>query len=186
MENYYSPNFDNQITAGAQSVSSWWTGGGPENVLFIIKVIVVVFSLGLIFMIIYSNIRISELDDEIKKRKANWKKNQESGTQKKNNKWELILANLAQDNEASWRLAIIEADLILDELLRNLVPGGGTIGDKLKTINKTKMANLDNAWEAHKIRNRIAHDGSDFHISRPEARRTIEMYGDVFREFDLI
>ncbi len=104
----------------------------------------------------------------------------------KNTRWEQVMFHIASSNPSDWRLAILEADIILDELLDQLGYTGDTIGDKLKKVAKGDFETLDNAWEAHKIRNAIAHEGHDFQLSQLEAQRIIAMYQSVFQEFDYI
>jgi hypothetical protein len=101
-------------------------------------------------------------------------------------KWEKILKLAASENSSDWRLAIIEADIILDELLEKLHLPGETMGDKLKAVEKSDFTTIENAWEAHKIRNIIAHEGGDFIINQREIRRVISLYETVFKEFFLI
>jgi hypothetical protein len=48
------------------------------------------------------------------------------------------------------------------------------------------MKTLNQAWEAHKIRNAIAHQGADFLLSEREAKRVVSLYREVFQEFDYI
>ena len=103
-----------------------------------------------------------------------------------NPKWQKILDHIESLNENDWRLAIIEADIMLDDLLDKLSLQGDTIGDKLKTVEKSDFTTIDNAWEAHKIRNQIAHEGTDFALNQREARRIIELYRTVFEEFKII
>ncbi len=103
-----------------------------------------------------------------------------------NHKWQRILAHIDSQNEGDWRLAILEADIMLDDLLDKLELPGETMGDKLKAIEKSDFTTLDNAWEAHKIRNQIAHEGVDFMLNQREARRVIELYRTVFEEFQII
>jgi hypothetical protein len=104
----------------------------------------------------------------------------------KNQKWMLVEQHVSSDNSSDWRLAILEADIILDELLDYLGYIGDTIGDKLKKVNRGDFQTLDQAWEAHKIRNAIAHEGSDFTLTQREAQRIIGLYRVVFEEFDYI
>ncbi|MBA3551093.1 hypothetical protein H0W32_02705 [Patescibacteria group bacterium] len=104
----------------------------------------------------------------------------------KNSKWELVLQHISTDNPSDWRLAILEADIILDNLLEQLGYIGDTIGDKLKKAVKADFETLDKAWEAHKIRNAIAHEGQDFTLTQREAERIIGLYQAVFNEFDYI
>lgn len=101
-------------------------------------------------------------------------------------KWEQILAHAGSESPSEWRMAIIEADIILDDLLEVLHLPGETMGDKLKAVEKSDFNTIDLAWEAHKARNMIAHEGSDFLLNQHETRRIISLYEAVFKEFYLI
>lgn len=101
-------------------------------------------------------------------------------------KWQNIVRHSESTNPSDWRFAIIEADILLDELLDQLRLPGDTIGDKLKAVERSDFLTLDSAWEAHKARNQIAHQGSGFLLNQHEARRIISLYEQVFKEFGLI
>ena len=103
-----------------------------------------------------------------------------------NKRFEQITSRMASLNEADWRLAIIECDILLNEMLIKMGYHGESIADKLKLVEKSDFTTIDLAWEAHKIRNRIAHSGSEFHLSRSDAERTFELYKKVFEEFYFI
>jgi hypothetical protein len=101
----------------------------------------------------------------------------------KNERW-IRVQNLIQSHTSSdWRQAIIEADIILDEMLSKMGYDGNSIGDRLKQIEESDFITLNKAWEAHKIRNHIAHRGGDFTFSKSEAERVINLYRQVFEEF---
>lgn len=104
----------------------------------------------------------------------------------KNEKWEKVMKYLNSGNMSDWRLAIIEADVILEEMLRSRGFPGETVGDMLKSVDKSDFLTLDDAWEAHKIRNAIAHSGADFKLDMREARRAIALFEKVFKEFQVI
>jgi hypothetical protein len=104
----------------------------------------------------------------------------------KNEKWERVITHLNSVNSADWRLAVIEADIMLDELLKTLGYIGESLGDRLKAVEKSDMLTLDNAWDAHRIRNQIAHQGADFPLSEREAKRAIALYESVFKEYKII
>lgn len=101
-------------------------------------------------------------------------------------KWEKIVAQSETSASSDWRLAIIEADVMLDDLLSTLHLPGETMGDKLKAVEKSDFNTIDFAWEAHKARNMIAHQGSDFVLNQRETRHIISLYEAVFKEFHLI
>lgn len=104
----------------------------------------------------------------------------------KNDKWERVIAHVNSTNAADWRLAVIEADIMLDELLKTLGYQGDTLGERLKAVERSDMLTLDNAWDAHRIRNQVAHQGADFPLSEREAKRAIALYESVFKEYKII
>ena len=103
-----------------------------------------------------------------------------------NEKWKKIQELINSDIESNWRQAIIEADIMLDELLTVSGYHGDSIGEKLKTVEPSDFLTLDSAWEAHKVRNRIAHDGASFELNEREAKQTIARFEAVFKEFGII
>lgn len=103
----------------------------------------------------------------------------------KNLLWDSIQQHVASESQSEWKLAVIEADKLLDDLTVQQGFFGETLGERLKNADETLLRNLQDAWEAHKIRNRIAHE-TGYHLSRREAQRAIAMYERVFREFRVI
>lgn len=98
-------------------------------------------------------------------------------------RWQKVIQQVEASNENDWRHAILEADIMLGELLSKMGYKGDSIGEQLKRVSRGDFKNLDNAWEAHKIRNSIAHEGSLFSLNQIEARRIINLYKQVFLEF---
>jgi hypothetical protein len=94
-------------------------------------------------------------------------------------KWNIIINYMEGGEEALWRIGILEADNLLGDLLEDRGYAGLTISDKLKSAN---FNTLDLAWAAHKMRNRIAHDGSKFVLTDRMARNTLELFRSVFTE----
>ena len=103
-----------------------------------------------------------------------------------NEKWQSVLAHSESMNPSDWRLAIIEADIILEEMLERMGYQGQSIGEKLKQVEPSDFNTLDNAWQAHKVRNAIAHQGGSFLLSKAEAQTAINNYKKVFEEFYFI
>lgn len=97
-------------------------------------------------------------------------------------RWAHVRELVERPHESDWRQAIIEADIMLDDLLSQLGYPGQSVGEKLKAVNPAKFTTLQFAWDAHKVRNEIAHSGSSFELSEHLAHRTIAMYEMVMRE----
>ena len=104
----------------------------------------------------------------------------------KNPRWEKIVDYSESDSPNQWRMAILEADVLLSDLVSKMGYHGESLGEKLKGIEQSDFLTLNQAWEAHKIRNTIAHEGSDYILSQRETRRVIDLYRQVFSEFHII
>jgi hypothetical protein len=94
-----------------------------------------------------------------------------------------ILNHIQSENPNDWKLAIIEADIILDDILKQRGYVGNSLGERLRNISSQQLGSIQDAWEAHKVRNRIAHDGADFVLTKHLADETIARYRRVFSEF---
>ena len=107
----------------------------------------------------------------------------ENSTEKR---WQRVLAHVDSERESDWRLAVLEADVLLDEMVTHMGYHGDSLGEKLKAVEQSDFTTLPKAWEAHGVRNRIAHEGAAFALTEREARRVISLYEEVFKEFRYI
>lgn len=97
--------------------------------------------------------------------------------------WEKVTAHIGSPNQNDWKQAIMEADVLLDDILNKMGYRGESVGEKLKRVESGDMKSLNDAWEAHKVRNQIAHEGSSFVLDQHHAKQVISMYRRVFEEF---
>lgn len=171
------------------------TGGGVDaatifsTIEFIwAALIALFFLLGALFLFgfIYASIRFNQLAeaemDIIFKQEQLWQQLYGAGA-KENSRLADIEENISTDNPNDWKLAIIEADIILGQVLDKAGYVGATIGDQLKSASASAFQTLEDAWEAHKIRNQIAHQGADFILTHKVAKETVTRYKRVFAEF---
>ena len=101
----------------------------------------------------------------------------------KNARWDGVAALASSANEGDWRRAILEADSMLDTLLIDRGYAGETLGDRLKSA---EFQTINLAWEAHRVRNAIAHLGEAFPLTERDVQVTIDQYRRVFEEFNYI
>jgi len=146
-------------------------------------------SLMLIFGIIYAYMRygrLSEIEAEGLRNAELLYDEMYRKSDSQNRRWLDVEKHINSDVPNDWKLSIIEADIMLDELLEAAGFAGVTIGDKLKSASPTAFQNINQAWRAHQVRNQIAHQGSDFVLTKKMAQETISQYKMVFKEFGLI
>lgn len=99
--------------------------------------------------------------------------------------WLQIKKRLKIGDEANLKSAIIEADKILDELLKISGYQGKNMDERLEQVGPAQLSNINDVWSAHKIRNRITQE-PDFHITKQETELIINIYKKSFQEFGLI
>ncbi len=99
--------------------------------------------------------------------------------------WNQIQKRLLSPDQNDWKLAILEADHILNEILKMSGYLGASLEDKLDLITEAQLSNVDEIMNAHKIRDKISSDPS-FPITNEEAREIIAVYKKSFIELNLI
>lgn len=107
------------------------------------------------------------------------------GTGALGDRWKNVLSRLETASEEEYKLAVIEADNMLDASLKRIGFAGETLADRLGKVNVTIVPNLPEVREANRIRNNIVHDPS-YRLTLSEARRIIEIYEVTFQNLDLI
>ena len=187
-----------RITIGGTSLETFWDLF-VSSYLPIIRVMSVALSLALIVFIIYVTREVNKViaAERLKlwggERQAQkitvgvpGKDQEVERFEFQNKRWERVVRLINSQNAPDWKLAILESDIMLGEMLDAMGYRGDSIGEQLKQIEKADFTTLDSAWEAHKIRNSIAHEGEEFLITHREAQRVIRLFEDVFIEFRYI
>lgn len=100
-------------------------------------------------------------------------------------KWGRIEKRLELGQEAELKLAVIEADKFFDDILKRIGYLGKNMGERLKKINPGQMANINDIWSAHKIRNNIVHD-IDYKLTSVDAERAIGAYRKALEELEVL
>lgn len=151
---------------------------------------IVALSLSALFIygLIYSYLRINEYSEIFTKKisddEARWR--QLNDPNQGNRRWQEVEAHVASNNPNDWKLAIIEADVMLEKMLEEAGFAGTTIADRLRSASGRSFQTIDDAWQAHRVRNQIAHGGSDFVLTQRMAQTTIIQFKKVFQEFGFI
>lgn len=89
-------------------------------------------------------------------------------------RWEEVERMADTSGEMSRKLAVIEADKLLDHALKALAMPGTTLGERLK-FAQYKYPELREVWFAHKIRNQLAHEAS-FHLDSRLAKNALRSF----------
>ncbi|MBU6500314.1 MAG: hypothetical protein KGJ89_00590 [Patescibacteria group bacterium] len=99
--------------------------------------------------------------------------------------WNKIKTHFFAGDDNSLKLALIEADNVLDEALRLAGFRGDNLGERLKQIEESQLANIQEVWEAHKLRNRLVHE-TDFKLNRNIAEKALTIYEETLKDLGLL
>lgn len=99
--------------------------------------------------------------------------------------WRAIVKKIKSDDQSQWKLAIMEADRILDDMIKAAGFRAPSTEERFKQITAEFVANFDEVQAAHKIRNRCAQE-PDFLITKEEAIQVLRAYKKAFQEFGLL
>lgn len=99
--------------------------------------------------------------------------------------WAKIMSRLEQPSEGEHKLAIIEADSLLNEILEKMGFQGETLGGKLEKVTADILPRLQEIQEAHKFRNNVVHD-PDYRVTLEQAEKTIKIYQKALQDLNAI
>ena len=97
--------------------------------------------------------------------------------------WKQIL-HASQQGVLGRKMAVIEADKLLDNVLKSMMIPGETLGERLK-MAAYKYPKIRDIWSAHKLRNQLVHESS-FELSGREASRAIHDYEKCLKMLNVL
>lgn len=99
-------------------------------------------------------------------------------------KWLEIEHSIRRDNPSTWQLAILNADKLVDQALRERRFSGKTMGERMKSANSL-WKNANHVWSAHKIRNQLAHE-PDVRLSYDTTLRALSAFKQALKDLGAI
>ena len=97
--------------------------------------------------------------------------------------WKKIQERLKTEQEPEWKLAVIEADNLLDKVLQKMGYGGESLDDRLKSLTSATLPNIDQLFEAHKVCRSINLD-PDYRLTKEEAERLTAVYESSLQKLE--
>ncbi len=82
------------------------------------------------------------------------------------------------------KMGVVEADKLLDGVLKSMMMHGTTLGERLKFASY-KYPELRKVWPAHRLRNQIVHE-TTFEVSERNARAAIKEYEKALKSIGVL
>lgn len=99
--------------------------------------------------------------------------------------WKQIQKRLKIGESNQLKLAILEADRVLFEILKMSGYQGKNLDEIFEQITEAQIPNIKEIQQVHKLRNRISAE-PDFNLTQNETEVAIEIYKKAFQELKLI
>jgi len=179
--------FFDKIVSIIRPVFDFLTNGEMWSTLGVISVLISLFAITIIIfsLVMLYEFQVSDrhvIEQEINLALAKDKERDRN----LNPRWKYILTMIESPNDSDWRVAIIEADALLEEAFKERGLMGNTMSELLEEAKSNGYASIQSAWDAHLVRNKIAHEGLEYSLSQTEGRRIIKLYQNVFEDLEVI
>ena len=100
-------------------------------------------------------------------------------------RWNKIKRTLQKGtSEAQWKLGLIEASKMLDEVLQKGGLGVGALDDRLKRLTEEDISNLPQLFEAYGVCQDIVRD-PDYRLAKEKAEEVMEIFEKTFKDLQL-
>jgi len=99
--------------------------------------------------------------------------------------WNKIQRRLDAGLESEYKMAVIEADDMLDVSLKRMGYMGSNLEERLGKLTSATLENIEEVYTAHKVRNNIVHN-PDYRLSLDEARATLDIYEKAFNSLQIL
>ncbi len=100
-------------------------------------------------------------------------------------KWIQIRNKYDSGSVDNSKVAIIQADALVDMILKNAGLEGKHMADRLMNIDRSELRSLEDIWTSHKIRNNVVHtDG--FELSADLSDKAMRGYERFLKELNII
>lgn len=97
--------------------------------------------------------------------------------------WEQIEQS-AKQGKLGHKIAIIEADKLLDNVLKSMLFSGETMAERLKMAGH-KYPMIREVWTAHRVRNRLVHE-TDYELRERDVKETLEDFKRALKELNVL
>ena len=91
---------------------------------------------------------------------------------------------LKPDQPSSFHLSVINADKLLDQVLRERGMQGKTMGERMKSA-VNMFSDRSGIWMAHKLRNKIVHE-PDVRVTYVEAKDALRSFRKALKDLGAI
>lgn len=163
------------------TIISYITSPQLQEKLFLGRIALIVISLFFFGVIVYVLIKTQYIQAAFLENWTEFFTYRPFGISKFAKQWAKIVDRVKMANEPELKLAVIEIDRMLDDILDKMGYKGETLEERLKQLTSAILPNIAEILKAHKIRDNVVHD-PDYRLSVNEAKEILVIYEQAFRD----
>lgn len=167
------------------SLISYITSPELQETLLPLKVISLFLSLFFLAFIIFALLKTKWLEFSFLEDLSELLTFRPYGFRKIAASWKKIIKRIDARDQSEYKVAIIEADGMLNEILQKMGFIGKSLDDKLKQLDSNILSNIDQVWEAHNLYNDIIND-PDFKLGKEETQKVLNIYEQALKELQIL
>ncbi len=149
-----------------------------QQILGIVKPIFLLFSLFLILWLIFFIAKTDWLKIRYIEDIVQFLTYKPYGMKRLTKQWDRIFKKLNTGRETEYKLAVIEADSLLEDMLKKSGYSGRTFEEKIKNLSPAVFKDKEQLLKAHMCRNYII-SNPDFKLGAEQAKKILETYRSV-------
>ncbi len=166
-----------------ENLTLFFSSHAFDNLIFYFKIAFLVLALSAIVFIIFALFKTSWLRMLILYDAAEFLSYRPFGVKKMEKDWRKIIVRLDTGLESEYKLAVIEADNMMNDVLKKMGYAGASLGENLNKLTAATLPNIEEIREAHHVRNNIVH-GPDYKLSLDEVKKALGIYEKALRDMD--
>ncbi len=99
--------------------------------------------------------------------------------------WKNVIRRMQTGNPSNWKVAILEADQLMDDILKASGYRGVGVDERFKQAEPNVFSNADALREAHSVRNKIMQD-PEYALPKDEALKVLRVFQHAFKDNGLL
>lgn len=151
-----------------------------QSELLPIKVVFILFTILFLWAIIYFYINSSYIYYHYLQGFGDFAHNQQGGAYEANKRWKKIVKKTEDNSESGYKLAIVEADDLMHEILEDKGLEGENFEELINSGKKT-IPNFEDILSGHIIRNSIVYD-PDYKLDIELAKKVLNSYEKAIKK----
>lgn len=167
-----------------EQISSFFSSQLFLNLIFIVKIIFIIFSFILSVAIIILLLKTDWLRFRFFEDYTEFFASRPLGAKEHFKKIESVHKKLKSGKESEYKMAVIEMDDFLKEVLIRMNYKGETFDTILNQINSKVLPSVEEIKEAHVVRNNIIRN-PDYHLTEDQANNIVKIYEKALGELEM-